>query len=151
DEVHYYDYPGAPLAVSVFPDQPGSVPAPYGGFYLEAMDAHGAWIASPVDLLRFQVRVDGLAAPADLIGAAPRIDLLADPHVPSCNPDGSTMPDDPGSWYGFGFAVNQYGNYWHAGALPGTATEDAILANGYSWAAFFNMRPADGDGFATRL
>src|SRR5690606_2114854 len=49
-EVRYYD----PATVnSVFPGG-GAVPVSYGGFNIEAMDAHGGWIASAVDLLRFQ-------------------------------------------------------------------------------------------------
>ncbi len=41
DEVRYYDYPGAPLGQSVFPEVQELGPSPYGGFYLEAMDSHG--------------------------------------------------------------------------------------------------------------
>jgi len=52
-EVKYYDRPLASLASSVFPSGPNSVPWPYGGFHLEAMDAHGGWIASAVDLARY--------------------------------------------------------------------------------------------------
>ena len=49
-EVRYYD-----LATvnSVFPGG-GAVPLPYGGFNIEAMDAHGGWVASVIDLLRFE-------------------------------------------------------------------------------------------------
>ena len=50
DEVRYYDLGYAP---SVFPGV-GLVPMPYGGFNLEAMDSHGGWVASVVDLLRFE-------------------------------------------------------------------------------------------------
>jgi N-acyl-D-amino-acid deacylase len=50
DEVRYY-HPG--IVDSVFPGI-GPVPVPYGGFHLEAMDAHGGWVASVVDLLRFE-------------------------------------------------------------------------------------------------
>jgi N-acyl-D-amino-acid deacylase len=51
DEVRYYDI----LAMaSVFPGVSSPVPAPYGSFNLEAMDSHGGWVASMVDLLRFE-------------------------------------------------------------------------------------------------
>jgi N-acyl-D-amino-acid deacylase len=146
-EVHYYDYPGAPLADSVFPSSPGTVPWPYGGFYLEAMDSHGAWIASPIDYLRFQVRIDGLASPPDLITADEKATMIADPHVATCNSNGTTTPEDPKYWYGFGLQANSYGNLWHTGSLPGTATEDVIAQNGFSWAAFFNTRPSAGSFF----
>lgn len=146
-EVRYYDFRGAGLASSIFPSMPGPVPWPYGGFNLEAMDSHGAWIASPVDLLRLQVRVDGRAAPADLLSSARLTEMLADPKVPSCTASGGTNPADPAYWYGFGFSVNQYGNYWHNGSLPGTSTEDVIASNGFSWSAFFNTRPSSSAFF----
>jgi N-acyl-D-amino-acid deacylase len=50
DEARYYD-PGT--VDSVFPGV-GVVPVPYGGFNLEAMDSHGGWVASVVDLARFE-------------------------------------------------------------------------------------------------
>ena len=50
DEARYY---GSGVALSVFPGG-GPVSAPYGGFNLEAMDSHGGWVASVVDLLRFE-------------------------------------------------------------------------------------------------
>src|SRR5947208_951497 len=45
------------------------VPLPYGGFYLEAMDAHGGWLASAVDLARFAVALER-GAPSPPGGAA---------------------------------------------------------------------------------
>jgi N-acyl-D-amino-acid deacylase len=50
-EVRYYDIPGASPATSVF-DGVSTVPWPYGGFYLEAMDSHGGWASTTLDLLR---------------------------------------------------------------------------------------------------
>ena len=41
------------MAPSVFPGV-GLVPVSYGAFNLEAMDSHGGWLASVVDLLRFE-------------------------------------------------------------------------------------------------
>src|SRR5207253_2172943 len=56
-EVHYYQ--GGPLVRSVFPEAWLSrVPWPYGGFALEAMDAHGGWLASAVELARFAAALD---------------------------------------------------------------------------------------------
>ena len=50
DEARYYHFG---TVNSVFPGT-GVVPVPYGGFNLEAMDAHGGWVASVIDLLRFE-------------------------------------------------------------------------------------------------
>jgi N-acyl-D-amino-acid deacylase len=56
-EVRYYMQDGAETG-SIFPAVTGKVPWPYGGFHLEAMDAHGGWIAPAVDLARFAVALD---------------------------------------------------------------------------------------------
>lgn len=69
-EVRYYDFPGGRLTQSVFPTGPQSVPQPYGGFYLEAMDANGGWIASTVDLLRFMSAVNGFDTRPDILQPA---------------------------------------------------------------------------------
>ena len=56
DEVHYYE---CEQGDSVFAADLGKpVPWPYGGWHLEAMDAHGAWIASAVDLARLVAAFD---------------------------------------------------------------------------------------------
>jgi CubicO group peptidase (beta-lactamase class C family) len=144
-EVHYFDLPGDLAARSVFPDVSGPVPWPYGGFYLEPMAPHGAWIASPIDFVRLQLGIDGSPTPADVIAPASRALMVADPQVPSCTTSGGTSPAVPGYWYGFGLQVNKYANTWHTGSLPGTATEDVMASNGFSWAAFFNRRPASSD------
>jgi N-acyl-D-amino-acid deacylase len=59
-EVRYYTYPGQPLTRSVFPSLKGPVPWPYGGWYLEGLDANGGWLASAVDLMRFVTAMDGM-------------------------------------------------------------------------------------------
>ncbi len=150
-EVRYYDFAGAPLADPVFPSVMGQVPWPYGGFAIEAMDSHGGWIASPIDMLRFQVGVDGRAPPADLISPAAIAAMIADPMVPSCNPDGTTTPPTPGYWYGFGWSVNQYDNWWHSGSLPGTSTWIVRDHGGYGFALFFNTRPQDSGPLFSHL
>jgi CubicO group peptidase (beta-lactamase class C family) len=147
EEVTYYDYPGAPLTTSIFPGAPSPAPWPYGGFSMQAMKAHGGWIASPIDFLRVARGVDIYAPEAALLSSASLTAMLANPNVASCNDDGTTTPASSAYWYGFGYQVNQYGNYWHTGSLPGTATENVIARNKYNFAAFFNTRPAGGDFF----
>ncbi len=53
NEVQYYDVEFAKDVNSVFDGEPKKVQWPDGGFYLEAMDAHGGWIASAPDIARF--------------------------------------------------------------------------------------------------
>lgn len=128
-EVRYYD---RGTLNSVFPGG-GAVPAPYGGFNLEAMDAHGGWLASTIDLLRFATAVDRLPSRPDVLGAA-TIDLMtARPPPPLW--EGSPF------YYGLGWLVRPAeGNWWHDGSLPGTASILVRTGTGLSWAAVFNAR-----------
>jgi len=129
DEVRYYD---RSTMNSVFPGG-GSVPAPYGGFNLEAMDAHGGWIASTIDLLRFATAVDRLPTRPDILTGV-SIDLMtARPPPPLW--EGSAFH------YGLGWLVRPAeGNWWHDGSLPGTASILVRTGSGLAWVALFNGR-----------
>ena len=137
DEVRYYDTGTGP---SVFPGE-GPVPWPYGGFYLEAMDAHGGWVASTVDLLRFVGAVDGRDTPPDLLSPASVAAMIAHPDPPLWT--GSAFH------YGLGWLVRPSqgdANWWHDGSLPGTTTLVVRNYGGVSWAALFNRRASSGSG-----
>ena len=41
----------------------GMVPAPYGAFAVEEMDAYGGWVGAPIDYLRFILAIDGQREP----------------------------------------------------------------------------------------
>ena len=152
-EVRYYAIPGqgidARMVRSVFPGE-GRVPEPYGGFYLEAMDAHGAWVSSTIDYLRFLNAVDGRAQPPDLLDPTTLQTMTNRPSPANRTWEGTA------SWYAMGWLVrpsNGDANWWHGGSLPGTTTLVVRAWNGLAWAAFFNARtegPA-GDAFATAL
>ena len=55
-EVKYYDRHTGKAVLG--PNLGKQVPAPYGAWNLEAMDAHGGWIASAVDVARFASALD---------------------------------------------------------------------------------------------
>lgn len=140
-EVRYYDVAGAPQVRPVFPRQRGPVPRPYGGWYLEAMEAHGGWIASAIDLVRFIVHMDGTLKPQPLRPATVA-EMLARPD--------RQLFSDPQVWYGFGWQVRQVGrdaNWWHTGSLDGTATIMVRTSQGMDWALLFNGRAAGGQLF----
>ncbi len=131
DEVNYYDYPGAPLASSVY-NNSSAVPWPYGGFNLEFMDAHGGWVASCEDLLKLVCAFDRFNTRPDILLPA-TIDTMVKASVYDPN-------------YGCGIAVNANNNWWHLGSLPGTSSE--IVRNGNSklnWAILFNTRDQAGN------
>jgi CubicO group peptidase (beta-lactamase class C family) len=132
DEARYAQ-PDAKAARSVFGGG-RDVPWPYGGFCLEAMDAHGGWIASAVDLVRF-------ASSLDKVLDAKSIDTLFE-RPPGLKP----AP----AYYACGWMVRPVGdrggmNAWHSGSLPGTHSLLVRRHDGLVWAALFNQR-SKGDG-----
>lgn len=144
NEVKYYDYEGAPTTSSVFPGG-AQVPMPYGGFYLEAMDAHGGWIASAIDLTRFITALDGHRGPAFLTSDS-LTEMTARPDVPHWS--------TTAFWYGLGLMVRPAemdANWWHTGALRGDTTLLVRSYNGYSWAVLLNSRPRDTSKFDVEI
>jgi N-acyl-D-amino-acid deacylase len=144
-EVHYYDYPGASNTESVLPPY-AQVPWPYGGFYLEDMDSHGAWVASAIDIVRFAASVDG-AKPPPFLNSTSIQTMTAPPPAPLWV--GSDF------WYGLGWYVREPVSgkftWWHTGSLPGTMTIVVRAYDGIIWAALFNTRPQNSDQAFTDL
>lgn len=93
------------------------------------MDAHGGWLGSPGDLVKFACHVDGFDTPPDIL----RPETLRT----------MTATDAVSPNYGCGWAVNRSPNWWHNGSLPGTTTLLVRTASGLCWAAFTNTRTKD--------
>src|SRR5690606_33749215 len=106
---------------------------PYGGFNLEAMDAHGGWLASAKDLAKIIVASNG---------SGTRRDLLTPEAV-------ATMmePCEVYSNYGLGGCVNDLGNRWHTGCLMGASSTMGNLNNGLGWVMLFNGNPLSAEYF----
>jgi Beta-lactamase len=160
--VRYYDFPGAGLTPTVFDrgvagggagfgggaglGGSARVPRPYGGWSLEAMDAHGGWLASVVDMVRFVGAVDGRPGHPQVLGAPAIREMIARPAPP--------LAAAADTWYGMGWQVRPLGrdaNWWHSGSLDGTTTLMVRAANGVTWAAFFNSRPRLAEDFGNEL
>jgi CubicO group peptidase (beta-lactamase class C family) len=140
EEVRYY-FPGAgvnaPPVQSVFPGE-GTVPVNYGGFYVEAMDSHGGWVSSTVDLLRFLTGVDGRAN---------RPDILSGPLVAEMTSNGYPVCAGGACYYAGGWMIRPTqgdANWWHGGSLPGTTSMLVRSYHNYSWVALFNARSNTG-------
>ncbi len=87
NEVVYYDYPHAPLVRSIYPNVHRLVPRPYAYWEMELnMVAAGGWIASAIDLVRFNSRLDGLRPPALLKPETIQLMLEPPPAPPLLNP-----------------------------------------------------------------
>jgi len=141
DEMNYFPHPGQGNATSVFDGS--QTPWPDGGFYLEAMDAHGGWIASVPDILRFVTAVDGRDNREDILSLSSIDDMV-------------TRPNHWGEWqwYGFGWSVRPFGedqNWWHTGSLPGSISIMVRAYNGFTWAVIANSRPQDSGAFISAL
>jgi N-acyl-D-amino-acid deacylase len=138
NEVRYY-HPGADT--SVFQDDLNEeVPSPYGGWFLESMDSHGAWIASAEDLAKFAAAFDD---PGNCpILSRESIDLMyrRPPGLAGYEEDGSEKE----RFYSLGWMNRVVGdgkiNHWHTGSLPGTATIMIRRHDGKNFVALMNCR-----------
>jgi N-acyl-D-amino-acid deacylase len=144
NEVRYYT-PSNRTSRSVFPDQPGEVSACYGSFFVEAMDAHGGWVGSAVDLVKFAAALDD-PEHSPLLKPETLRTMYRRPEAPLWRKDDGSPAD---AYYGCGWMVRPVGqdgkaNYWHSGSLPGTNTLLVRRADGLTWAALFNQRSEGG-------
>lgn len=114
-----------------------SVPWEYGGFCIEAMDAHGGWIASSRDMLKLLTAVDGFSTKPDILNPSAITTMV----TPSVNTQ----------YYAKGWQVNPFNNWWHTGALDGTASEWVRTSGGYSWIIILNKRNITNNNFWTAV
>jgi CubicO group peptidase (beta-lactamase class C family) len=89
------------------------------------LDSHGGWIATPIDLVRFFISIDGFS----------RNQLLSRETL-----EIMTTPSQANSGYAKGLFVNSAHNWWHSGLLAGTETIAVRTHSGFCWAAFTNTR-----------
>jgi N-acyl-D-amino-acid deacylase len=116
------------------------VPEQYGGFNLEAMDSHGAWLGSAVDLVRFAASFDD-PSKSPLLKASTIETMWA-------RPTGAAGLDKDGTpaakFYGCGWVVRPEGvgggSAVHSGALTGTSTLLIHRNDGINIAVLFNKR-----------
>lgn len=98
---------------------------PYG-MNVTRMDSHGGWLATPTDLVRFLVRVDGFPNKPDILKSETICAM--------------TAASSASSGYAKGWCVNRYNNWWHTGSLPGTTTVAVRTSGKFCWAALTNTR-----------
>jgi len=103
------------------------------------MDAHGGWMSTASDLVRFLVRVDQFPSVPDILKPG----VLRQMVTPSSAPGG-------GARYARGWAVNR-ANYFHSGSLPGTSTIMVRTGSGLCWAGLTNTRTSGIDLALDRL
>jgi N-acyl-D-amino-acid deacylase len=134
-EVRYYPRSDARVK-SVFGDGQ-TVPVAYGGWCIEAMDAHGGWLASAPDLARFGASLDD-PEHCPILKAATIREMFARPRDTGYDKDGQPKA----AYYADGWEVRPVGkgqlNTWHAGLLDGTSTLLVRRYDDLTWAVLFN-------------
>ncbi len=90
------------------------------------MDSHGGWVASPTDLVRFAVHVDGFSQPQD---------VLSDPSIAEM-----ATPSRVGQGYAKGWMVNKQNNWWHTGSFNGGSSILARIHDQHCWSMTVNTR-----------
>jgi CubicO group peptidase (beta-lactamase class C family) len=138
-EVNYYDSKKRKSSCLYPPRMDEQVPLPDGGENLEGFEAHGGWIASAVDMVRFASAFD-YDRKSPLLSAATIKEMWARPPG-EAGFDPGNKPKD--AYYGCGWNVRPMGNTgrantWHNGLIAGTSTLLIRRFDGLNWAVFFN-------------
>ncbi len=120
NEVRYYDLSPNNIRPSIY-GTGEVVPTTYS-FNVEALSAAGGWVATPTDLLRFLVAVDGMSSVPDILSNE---SLLAMIEPASGRPYG---------WRG----ASVGGTWWRTGTLAGTTALMKRFDNGVSWVVLTN-------------
>jgi N-acyl-D-amino-acid deacylase len=145
-EVLYYDSKKR-TGTCLYPPRAGEqVPLPDGAENIEGFEAHGGWVASAVDLVRFASAFD-YDRKSPLLSADAIQQMWARPEG-EAGFDADKKPKP--AYYGCGWSVRPVGNTgkantWHSGLISGTSTLLVRRWDGLNWAVLFNT-DADPDG-----
>jgi uncharacterized protein (TIGR03437 family) len=134
-EVTYYDFPGAPLGKNVYNPTGPLVPQQYGNHDFLDSEASGAWVTTPIELLRFVNGIDG-------VHGGP---LLQPATIQLMQAEAPAFAGTPG-FYGLGFdmhtTTNGGLNWFKDGGLAGTAAYLFKGAGKMDFAVVFNSAPS---------
>jgi CubicO group peptidase (beta-lactamase class C family) len=138
-EVKYYDS-AKRTGACLYPPKVGQkVPLPDGGENVEGFEAHGGWVASAVDLVRFASAFDyGKKSP--LLSAEMIKEMWSRPvGLAGFDAKGKLLD----AYYGCGWEVRPVAktmkaNTWHMGLIAGTSTLLVRRFDGLNWAVLFN-------------
>lgn len=144
NEVAYYDHKNRTATAPFGPHRGKIVPFPYAR-PMQVMDAHGGWIASAVDLVRFAASIDKTLEPESIA-------TMFDRQPGRLGLDRSGKPK--AAFYALGWMVRPVksgANHWHSGSIQGTSTLLVRRHDGYRWAILFNTNSNQDDKNLTSL
>ncbi|MFP4090991.1 MAG: serine hydrolase domain-containing protein [Cyclobacteriaceae bacterium] len=122
NEVSYYDFTYNNLRPAL--DGSGTLMPTTYSFDIEALAAAGGWLATPTDLLKFLVAVDGFKNTPDILSNNSLLTMIKPEH-------GGGRPY---GWRG----ITADGTWWRTGTLAGTSAILKRLDNGISWVMLAN-------------
>ncbi len=137
NEVAYYTQKDSTGNAVLGPDRGKPVALPYGTWYHEALDAHGGWIASASDLVRFGAAFNDPDHCTILKKDSISLMFQRPPGLAGYTTEGKPKE----VFYALGWSVRPAGNSintWHNGLLPGTASLLVRRHDGLTWAVLFN-------------
>ena len=112
------------------------VPRYYGGTNLQVLGAAGAWVASPAELVKFLVHIDGSPV---------KKDILSDESLRQMT---HTKPGyKPIGW----LSVSYNGVWKRSGTLAGTSALMKRCSDGYSWVMLINTSNNQGHDFTYEI
>jgi CubicO group peptidase (beta-lactamase class C family) len=133
-EVRYYDEKKRTGTAPFGPRRGKVVASPYAR-PIQVMDAHGGWIASAVDLVRFACAIDQY----QLLNRKSTAAMFARPPGTLGHTEHGTPK---ASYYALGWSVRPKSqktmNTWHSGSIQGTSTLLVRRHDGFNWAVLFN-------------
>lgn len=103
---------------------------------MEEADAHGGWIATASELLKFLLSLESGVNGKGIISHETFQKMLDKP----------SFEKDTEEWYGFGLDIRDNGSTWgHSGQMEGTSGVLTRHCEGYAWALLFNSWAKDLD------
>jgi CubicO group peptidase (beta-lactamase class C family) len=122
NEVAYYDFSYNNVRPAL--DGSGQMMSTTYSFDIEALAAAGGWLATPTDLLKFLVAVDGFKNTPDILSNKSLLTMVKPGHG----------RNRPYGWRG----ITADGTWWRTGTLAGTSAIMKRLDNGISWVVLAN-------------
>jgi len=135
NEVKYYGLHSERKVLSSF-GSGEKVPKYYGGNNMENLGAAGGWIASPSELMKLLVAIDGFTLQKDILQDS-TIFRMTNPRKGK-RPFGWTGTDKNGLW-------------WRTGTLSGTSVLLKREESGISWVLVINTTPKYGARFPVQI
>ena len=134
-QVEYFHNRHPRMVRSIFSDG-CKVPPQYGRWTMEEADAHGGWIATASELLKFLLSLESGVNGKRIISHETFQKMLDKP----------SFEKDTEEWYGFGLDIRDNGSTWgHSGQMEGTSGVLTRHCEGYAWALLFNSWAKDLD------